>query len=461
MAYTRTVWKPRQGTNLGKFTKHQETAEAVVLVNEPDVVTEPGTPFSADNMNHIEEGIEEAHLKLDSAPTLEDMGALVDAEARARTEGDTALVSAISNEAETRDRADSGIIQTIRSLVSAEAQERLEADQNLYDQITTLMPEGLENLPELLNQKAPTNHASSSATYGAGDDTIYGHVKLNTSTLPVANGSALVGTSGKAADAGHVHPTDITRAPLNSPALTGTPTAPTVEQAANNTQIATTAYVRSAIDAIVQEVLEGMKIINNRLEFTSDGAFLVPPEVTRVYITACGGGGWCSNSNGGGGAACIVQKEFPVIPGTVHNITIGLGGYNNTKKNGEATVIADLVTLPGGGGGTSSGGGVSGGVGGGVGGKYNSDTENGTYGTNGAVGFGGKGARYSGGGGGGSYGGGGGINSSLVPNSGGYGGISKSDGSHTTGYGGYGAGGGYVSGSNTGKGGDGIVIIEW
>ncbi|GMB64040.1 hypothetical protein PPNK14_19300 [Pectobacterium parmentieri] len=40
-------------------------------------------------------------------------------------------------------------------------------------------------------------------------------------------------------------------APKNSPALTGTPTAPTTAQTANNTQIATTAFVKSAIAALV------------------------------------------------------------------------------------------------------------------------------------------------------------------------------------------------------------------
>ncbi|MFY1027106.1 hypothetical protein ACE4RU_05075 [Actinobacillus seminis] len=41
------------------------------------------------------------------------------------------------------------------------------------------------------------------------------------------------------------------KAPLASPALTGTPTAPTASQATNNTQIATTAFVKAAIAALV------------------------------------------------------------------------------------------------------------------------------------------------------------------------------------------------------------------
>jgi hypothetical protein len=45
----------------------------------------------------------------------------------------------------------------------------------------------------------------------------------------------------------HIHPTDTTRAPLASPALTGTPTAPTATGGTNTTQIATTAFVTAAI----------------------------------------------------------------------------------------------------------------------------------------------------------------------------------------------------------------------
>jgi len=61
MAYTKTFWKARKGTNLNRFTKSEETDRTFLLTNTPDAITEPGTPFSAENMNHIEEGIEAAH----------------------------------------------------------------------------------------------------------------------------------------------------------------------------------------------------------------------------------------------------------------------------------------------------------------------------------------------------------------------------------------------------------------
>ncbi|EPW5988288.1 tail fiber protein [Escherichia coli] len=52
------------------------------------------------------------------------------------------------------------------------------------------------------------------------------------------------------------------KAPLASPALTGIPTAPTAEQGTNNTQIATTAYVRAAISALVGSSPEALDTLN-------------------------------------------------------------------------------------------------------------------------------------------------------------------------------------------------------
>ncbi|MGR9808741.1 phage tail protein [Escherichia coli] len=52
------------------------------------------------------------------------------------------------------------------------------------------------------------------------------------------------------------------KAPLSSPALTGTPTAPTAEQSVNNTQIATTAFVKSAIAGMVGSAPAALDTLN-------------------------------------------------------------------------------------------------------------------------------------------------------------------------------------------------------
>jgi hypothetical protein len=84
MAYIKKDWKPRKGSGLNKFTMSGEVGNVVYLDNIPDSITDPGTPFTAENMNHIEEGIESAHVG-------------IAAETQARQQGDATLTTAISN----------------------------------------------------------------------------------------------------------------------------------------------------------------------------------------------------------------------------------------------------------------------------------------------------------------------------------------------------------------------------
>ncbi|WP_231370303.1 phage tail protein [Escherichia coli] len=52
------------------------------------------------------------------------------------------------------------------------------------------------------------------------------------------------------------------KAPLNSPALTGTPTTPTARQGTNNTQVANTAFVMAAIAALVDSSPDALNTLN-------------------------------------------------------------------------------------------------------------------------------------------------------------------------------------------------------
>jgi pyruvate dehydrogenase complex dehydrogenase (E1) component len=85
MAYTKTEWKARQGTGLNRFKKSREDEEFIYLDNEPEQITEPGTSFSTEKMNNIEDGIYDAHEA-------------VSAEEQARFEGDeNILADALGN----------------------------------------------------------------------------------------------------------------------------------------------------------------------------------------------------------------------------------------------------------------------------------------------------------------------------------------------------------------------------
>ena len=231
----------------------------------------------------------------------------------------------------------------------------------------------------------------------------------------------------------------------------------------------------------------GWRTMQNKKVFTKNGTFVVPAGVNGIYITACGGGGGGASGRrdssyhgaGGGGAACIIHQFFSVTPGQIIPITVGQGGaggvwnssmnVNAPGTSGGATIIGDLMTLPGGGGATGSGNGAegkSGGVGGGSGGTT----------SGGGPGYGASGGTQRGGGGG-SYGGGGGgsthpndYNPGGSPKEGVYshGGSGKSSSGRNGGNGSFGAGGGgglsAPPNEEVGKGGDGgpgIVIIEW
>lgn len=200
--------------------------------------------------------------------------------------------------------------------------------------------------------------------------------------------------------------------------------------------------------------------------FLESGTFTVPQGVTRIKVVAVGGGGGggggaimsgittLGGGGGGGGGACIIDV-YTVSGGQTISITVGkggAGGYNSDGADGTATVVGNLVTAAGGvggdgGSGATGTGGVAGGSGGGAGANGDS-TESGSAGLIGAggVSYTGEKQQY-GGGGGGSYGEGGDAQLSM-------------DGSAENGVRGGGGGGAYMN-SSAGKGGDGIVMIEW
>jgi hypothetical protein len=87
---------------------------------------------------------------------------------------------------------------------------------------------------------APTAAANTNTTQIATTAFVVGQAGT---ANPLVNGAVAVGTSLLYSRQDHVHPTDTTRAALNSPTFTGTPAAPTAAVDTNTTQIATTAFV--------------------------------------------------------------------------------------------------------------------------------------------------------------------------------------------------------------------------
>lgn len=105
--------------------------------------------------------------------------------------------------------------------------------------------------------------------------------------------------------------------------------------------------------------------------FTSNGIFIVPPTVTKLWVTGCGGGGggywgeldegtggevdWVTYSHPGSSGASAYMEEINVSPGAAITVTVGAGGSGNTQfpsypndaQDGRPSVFGSL-NLPGG-----------------------------------------------------------------------------------------------------------------
>lgn len=90
-----------------------------------------------------------------------------------------------------------------------------------------------------------TSELSNDSGYITSEDVPDGATA--STTVPKMDGTATAGKETAFARGDHVHPTDTSRAPLASPDFTGTPTAPTAVAGTNTTQVATTAFVQTAV----------------------------------------------------------------------------------------------------------------------------------------------------------------------------------------------------------------------
>ena len=117
-----------------------------------------------------------------------------------------------------------------------------------------------------------------------------------------------------------------------------------------------------------------------RVFFGTSGTYVVPPEVTALWVSGCAGagGGGTAGGGGGGGGAAAHRVPFSVTPGETITITIGAGGAGGVGGNGSDGGDTVLVgsfgtyTIPGGkhGGGGAYGFGGDGGLNPGSGAVY-------------------------------------------------------------------------------------------
>ena len=118
------------------------------------------------------------------------------------------------------------------------------------------------------------------------------------------------------------------KAPLASPALTGTPTAPTAAAATNTTQVATTAFVRGEVTALVNGASAALDTLGEL------AAALTADEATAATL------------------ATLVGTKAPIasptFTGTVSGITksmVGLGNVDNTSDTSKPISTATQTAL--------------------------------------------------------------------------------------------------------------------
>lgn len=138
------------------------------------------------------------------------------------------------------------------------------------------------------------------------------------------------------------------KAPTNSPALTGTPTAPTAAADTNTTQIATTAFVLGQISAAVSGLLD----LRGDLDASANPNYPAGSKGDTYYVTVAGKVGGasgksvdvgdavvCKTDNAGGTEASVGTSWFVVE----HNLAGALLSANNLSDVANAaTALANL-----------------------------------------------------------------------------------------------------------------------
>lgn len=96
-------------------------------------------------------------------------------------------------------------------------------------------------------QKIKAAFSAIGHTHTKSEITDFPTIPAASSSNPVMDGTAAAGSSSNYARADHVHPKDTSKANLASPTFTGTPKSTTAAKGTNTTQIATTAFVQTAL----------------------------------------------------------------------------------------------------------------------------------------------------------------------------------------------------------------------
>ncbi len=137
---------------------------------------------------------------------------------------------------------------------------QLSSATNSDSETLAATPKAVKAAYDLAAGKAPSNHTHSweqITNVPVASLTVRGITQLSSATNSTSETLAATSKAVKV-----VMDETNKKAPLNSPALTGTPTTPTAPKGTNNTQIASTAYVMAAIAALVDSSPDALNTLN-------------------------------------------------------------------------------------------------------------------------------------------------------------------------------------------------------
>lgn len=137
---------------------------------------------------------------------------------------------------------------------------QLSSATNSDSETLAATPKAVKAAYDLAAGKAPSNHTHSweqITNVPVASLTVRGITQLSSATNSTSETLAATSKAVKV-----VMDETNKKAPLNSPALTGTPTTPTAPKGTNNTQIANTAFVMAAIAALVDSSPDALNTLN-------------------------------------------------------------------------------------------------------------------------------------------------------------------------------------------------------
>lgn len=142
------------------------------------------------------------------------------------------------------------------------------------------------------------------------------------------------------------------KADTNSPTFTGTPLAPTASSTTNNTQIASTAFVKTVVAAEISAALPAGSIIlwSGSVASIPTGWVLCngsnsTPDLRNRFVVGAGST-YAVNATGGSADAIVVSHTHTATvtdPGHSHNINPGLTDVDQSRVGGGRTSASGIV----------------------------------------------------------------------------------------------------------------------